>query len=319
MNPLARRKLNMAKNKRALRPGEAYLQRLSPGGRAAQRSALALIACWWLGRKVKDPVSLAWWRWSYQDSVRLREHLAQSYAPATVNRTLSALRGVLRECWRLGRMGREAFERAADISSIRYWRRPRGRLLSQADVAALFRAALLGDGARASRDQAALALLYVGGLRRAEAAGVDLADIDREAWNLNVTAAKGRKERLVSVAPAAPWLKSWLRTRGLDPGPFLLNVDRHGDLIWRRCSPSTIHRLVAVAGERAGLGRLHPHDLRRTCCSRLLALGDVLLVQRHLGHECTDTTKIYDARPDNAVADLVDQLPMPERATEEQP
>jgi len=205
-------------------------------------------------------------------------------------------------------MDREAFERAADVPGIRFRRRPRGRLLSEVELDSLFEAARRGEGVRGARDVALLALLFFGGLRRAEAAGVDLADVDAVRWEVRVTGGKGDKERLVSIAPAAPWLGPWLRARGQDQGPFLLGVDRRGDLVWRRVSSATVGRVVLVAGERAGLEGLRPHDLRRTCCSRLLEQGDVLLVQRHLGHEHTETTRIYDARPDAAVAALVGRL-----------
>jgi len=97
------------------------------------------------------------------------------YAPSTANRHLAALRGVLKECWRLGYVSAEEFQRAADLEPVRGSRLPRARALRPGEVLALFAACEDFESdkkpAMAARDAAILALLYGSGLRRAEAAG----------------------------------------------------------------------------------------------------------------------------------------------------
>ena len=71
------------------------------------------------------------------------------YAPTTANRHLAALRGVLRECWRLGYVGVEDYQRAADLPAIRGSRLPRGRALQSGElmlVACVRGAGLVGFG-----------------------------------------------------------------------------------------------------------------------------------------------------------------------------
>ena len=51
--------------------------------------------------------TLPWGQLGYQHAAALRAALADRYAPATANKFLSALRGVLKEAWRLGQMSAE--------------------------------------------------------------------------------------------------------------------------------------------------------------------------------------------------------------------
>ncbi len=66
-----------------------------------------------------DPWTYPWHRLRYRDTARVRAHLVERYAPATVNKILSALRGVLKTCWRLGLMDAETYARAADVANVR--------------------------------------------------------------------------------------------------------------------------------------------------------------------------------------------------------
>lgn len=64
------------------------------------------------------------------------------------------------------------------------------------------------------RDAARLALLYGSGLRRAEAAGLDIEDLDRENGAITVRAGKGRKDRICYSATGQRQLMDiWLRLR----------------------------------------------------------------------------------------------------------
>jgi hypothetical protein len=73
-----------------------------------------------------DPWTYPWHRLRYRDTARVRAQLVERYAPATVNKILSALRGVLKTCWRLGLMDAETYARAADVANVRRRPSPRG-------------------------------------------------------------------------------------------------------------------------------------------------------------------------------------------------
>src|SRR5437016_3590597 len=65
--------------------------------------------------------------------------LADQAAPATVNRILSALRGVLRAAWRAGTMDSAAYQTARDVRGVRGSRLPRGRAVEPEEWRRLFK------------------------------------------------------------------------------------------------------------------------------------------------------------------------------------
>src|ERR1700738_2109086 len=154
-----------------------YLARLAPSSRRTMLAALNALGNL-LSDDRCDAWSLDWPQLRYRHTTAVRALLADGrYAPSTANRHLAALRGVLKECWRLGYVTAEDFQRAADLEPVRGSRLPRGRALQPGEGRALFAAWQEGDGkkpARAARDAAILALLYGSGLRRAEAVGLEV-------------------------------------------------------------------------------------------------------------------------------------------------
>ena len=147
-----------------------------------------------------------WWLLRYQHSEAIRGRLAEAYAPATANKMLSAMKGVLKSCWRLGLMTADERDRASDVEPVRGTRLPPGRSIPRGELRSFFEvcAAEANDPrmpARGVRDAAMLALLYVGGLRRTELASLRLSDYDPEEWAVRVRG-KGNKERRGSTPRA---------------------------------------------------------------------------------------------------------------------
>jgi integrase len=282
-------------------PVAVYLARLAPGSRRAMRQALEAIA------EVLAPgagaMALPWHLLRYQHTQAVRARLAARYAPATVNKALCALRGVLTEAWRLGLLGAEDHARAADLASVRGARLLRGRALTPGEVRALF------DHA-GPRDAALLAVLYGCGLRRAEVVALDLAHVDRAGGALRVLG-KGNKERAVPMPPGtARALEAWLAVRGGEAGPLFWSCDR-GHLGDRLTAAGVLVALQRLA-RRAGVAAFSPHDLRRSYVGDLLDAGvDLATVQALAGHASVQTTARYDRRGDRAKARAAATLHVP--------
>ncbi|MFP4184438.1 MAG: tyrosine-type recombinase/integrase [Halorhodospira sp.] len=277
-------------------PATVYLAALAPGSRRSMDQALAVIASELSGDRfgVEDT---PWHQVRYEHAQAIRARLAERYAPATANKMLAALRGVLKEAWRLGQMDAETYRRAVDLQPIRGERVSVGREVTLGEAQAILTAWNRRGGASGARDAAAFALLYGGGLRRAEVVGLDLADYDEQEGRL-VVRGKGRKERTVYLDDGSEAaLQAWLSYRGQEPGPLLSPVTRGGLLRRARLTDSSLYRAIERRRQEAGVAPFTPHDLRRSFGGDLLDAGaDLATVQQLMGHSNPQTTARYDRR-----------------------
>jgi len=197
----------------------------------------------------------------------------QRLAPATVSRRVAAVRSCLRFTFGPDRVPDAAF------SSRRPRRLPDAPKAAGIDV---LLALTEGRSPLALRNRALLELLYSGGLRSAEAVGLNLADLDFEREAIHVRG-KGGKERVVPLGEeAAHHVARYLRNarpflaQGADAALFL---SARG----RRLDTSTVRRLVR-----------NPHRLRHAFATHLLEGGaDLRTIQELLGHASLSTTQIY--------------------------
>lgn len=289
-------------------PVATYLARLAPSSRRTMRSALAYIAHQLGGVTAGTLELFPWSQLRHQHLQAIRQLLTDSgRAPATANRILAAVRGVLRECWRLGLIDGDTYQRAIDVPPVRGSRLPRGRALSAAEISALFLSCRRDpDAWRGARDAALLALLFGAGLRRAEAAAITIADLHRAGVRV---LGKGNKERLVPLPPGSQRaLRWWIQNRGSDPGPLLLPLEGPA----RQVTPQAIYMMLERRGRWAGVRKFSPHDLRRSYISQLLdAVGDLNVVRRLAGHAQVQTTAGYDRREEQTLERAASQLRVP--------
>ena len=282
-------------------PAVVYLARLAPGSRRTMVQALNQIAAF-ISSGRHQAQDLPWEQLRYEHAQAIRAHLAGQYSPATANKHLAALRGVLKEAWRLGLMDSEDYHRAVDIERVRGERAPPGRALSPAEARALFEACAATPPPKGARDAACLAILYGGGLRRAEATALRFEDYDPETGALLVHG-KGNKTRWVYLDDGAMGaIEAWLDLRGDEPGPLLLAVRRGGTILaGRAITEQAIQHILTTLQETARLSRFSAHDLRRTYGGDLLDAGvDLVTVQALLGHADISTTSSYDRRKEQA-------------------
>lgn len=298
-------------------PALVYLLSLSEGSRRTMRGALDTMATKISGGKA-DAVTFPWHEFRYEHAIFIRAFLARKYKPATANRMISALKGVLKECWRLEYMTAEDLARATDIKTVRGKSLPRGRKLPAGELRVLF--GLLAEDekpVRGARDAALIALLYVCGLRRAEAVALNAEDIDRSSGEVKVLSGKGNKERLTYAdGGAIAAVEGWLGHRGDHSGPLFNPVLKNGRIQGRGINSQTVYDVLRRRGleleKQLGTKRFSPHDFRRTFISDLIAESkDLPSAQGLAGHASIETTARYDRRGEIARKQAAAKLQTP--------
>lgn len=150
------------------------------------------------------------------------------------------------------------------------------------------------------RDRAILELMYASGLRASEVGNIALADLKERIGVIRVLG-KGDKHRLVPMGtPAIKALDQYMS----ECRPMLINAERaaerrdQGKLFLSRTGRPIervrVWQIVKHWSKQAGLKDIHPHMLRHSFATHLLAGGaDLRIVQDLLGHADITTTQIY--------------------------
>ena len=215
-------------------------------------------------------------------------------AASTQARKLSALRQFYGFLFTEGIRGDDPTQTIAAPQA----RRPLPKILSGADLEKVLAAAAEDTSPEGLRLTLIVEMLYGGGLRVSELAGMTLAAVRAPANFLRVTG-KGNKERLSPLSPAArEALDAYLQVRE----KFVLEHDKNnrylfasrgeGGFLTRR----RFHQLLKGLAIKAGLdpAKVSPHVLRHAFATHLVEGGaDLRSVQTLLGHADIATTQIY--------------------------
>ena len=139
------------------------------------------------------------------------------------------------------------------------------------------------------RDAAILELFYSSGLRLAELASLNVADLDLYTESVRILG-KGRKERVCPVGlPALEAVSRYRAAANVQSGPLFINKSR------RRISPRSIWLILKRYLRHTSIPiAVSPHKLRHSFATHLLDSGaDLRSVQALLGHASLSTTQIY--------------------------
>jgi integrase len=295
-------------------PAAVYLAGLSSSiSRQTQMQALTVLARLLTNNRHTDPLAVNWSQLRYPHVAALRALLTQRYAPSTVNRLLSTLRGVLREAYLLHQIDGDEYQRMIAVRGVRGERLPAGRELSDDEIERLIDACRRDKSPAGARDLALIAVLYAAGLRRAEAGDLCADDLDLRSGQIIIQHGKGNKQRAVYLAGGAlAALRAWCKRRGYFSGAVFVPVWKSGAIGSEKLSATSIYNALKRRAHQAGIDDLTPHDLRRTHVSRLLAAGaDISTVSRIVGHVDPRTTARYDRRPMDAMRAAAELIPFP--------
>jgi len=267
---------------------------------------------------------IAWYcsepRLSFSKAVvtRYRIHLeSRQLAAGTINGRLAAVRRLAYEAADSGLLSPEL---AAGIRRVKGAKKLGVRLgnwLTADQAKALWQVPDPGT-LKGKRDRALLGILLGCGLRRREAAELEVSHLQQreDHWAIVDLIGKGRHIRTV---PVPGWVKdavdSWLASAGVNKGRVFRRVCRAGKTWGEGVTERVVWHVVKDCAKKAAIEKLAPHDLRRTC-ARLCheAGGELDQIQFLLGHVSVQTTERYlgcKQRLHNAVNDGIGIEPAP--------
>lgn len=225
-------------------------------------------------------------------------------SPATLNRGRAAVRAFC--AWAHG-AGLLTDNPAADIHLQRAPRTPPA-FLSDGEVRRLLKSLTGRTGQLAKRDRTLIETFLGTGIRLQELVSLDIDDVDLDSKHLRIRRAKGGQPQVKFLnTHLRGILRSylqWRRKQG-DRCPALF-ISQRGT----RLSPRQVGYRFAHWVREAGIEKaITPHGLRHTFATRLYSrTGDLLVVQRALGHRNIATTEIYTHLVDGALEDALERL-----------
>ncbi len=238
-------------------------------------------------------------------SQHLRDLQAKGHEVSTIARHVATIRVFCRFMEQRGHLDTNPAEL---LTQPRAWQRL-PNVMAEENVRKLL-AAPSPDDPFYLRDVALLELMYAGGLRASEVAGLDVDSVKPELGIVRVMG-KGSKERIVPVGrPAVEAVQRYL----LDQRPSLLKPDHPSDKLFLSRTGHAITRvvvwqIVTRLAKRAGLEDVHPHTLRHSFATHMLAGGaDLRVVQEILGHSNIRTTQVYTHVDRSRLAEVINRF-----------
>ena len=274
--------------------------RRGPSAGAEASSATTAAA----GRQ-SDWKAFPWGKLTARETEMARAWCSRHMHPATARMTLVALRGVLKMAFKTGHMNADRYQRAIMFSPIRGESLPKGRAMSDAEIAQLWKYIDTLPGAVAELTRALFAIALGGGLRREELQKLRVGDLSRGGEKLRVKG-KGRREGIQQLPEwAANAVARWVVERAkmqLRTDALFIPVTADGRVLDQPLSVLGIWRLVTKTTKAAGIEAVSVHDLRRTFCTKMLAVQRLPIVQKLMRHKNPSTTLRYD-RSEQSEAD----------------
>ena len=225
-------------------------------------------------------------------------------SPASLHRFKAAVRSFFSWLEETG----QASENPARSVTLRRIPRTPPSFLTEAEKRRLLKELRGRSSTLAIRDRVVIELFLGTGIRLQELVDLDIDDVDLDAKHLHVRAKGDVPQVKFLKSKIRSLLRSYLKERrrqgdGECRALFLSN--RGSRLCERQVARRLEHWLKAARIEK----QLTPHALRHTFATHLYSrTGDILVVQRALGHRDLSTTQIYTHLVDGVLEDAIERL-----------
>ena len=229
--------------------------------------------------------------------LRYRIHLESRYlVPGTINLRLGAVRRLAYEAADCGILSPDLAAGIRRVKGLKKIGVRLGNWLTAEQSQKLWQTPS-GERLKAKRDRALLAVLLACGVRRHEAVELDFAHIQRREEHWAIVDLKGKAGHTRTI-PMPGWVKNvldqWIQAANITSGKLFRRVHKMGKAWGERLTEKAVWQVVREYATKAGIDKLAPHDLRRTCARLCYAAGGELeQIQFLLGHVSIQTTERY--------------------------
>lgn len=217
-------------------------------------------------------------------------------AAATINVRLAAVRRLATEAADSGLLSPDLIAGIRRVRGVKQLGRRMGNWLTPEEGQRLLHA-VATDSLRGKRDLAMLSLLIGCGLRRSELVELDVDQIQQREQHWLILDLIGKGGRLRTV-PMPDWVKEaldeWICSAEITEGRLFRAIRKNGVLWGHGLTQNVVWYVVRECARRAGIQKLSPHDLRRSCARMCHeAGGELEQIQFLLGHASVLTTERY--------------------------
>ena len=229
--------------------------------------------------------------------LRYRMHLENiPLAPATINLRLAAVRRLAYEASDNGLLSPELAAGIRRVKGVKRFGQPVGNWLTVEEGQRLV-GVVRTDTLRGKRDAAMLGLLLGCGLRRSEVANLEIERIQRREGHWAIVDLVGKAGH-VRTMPVPLWVKiaidDWSSAARIGECRLFRAIRKNGALWGSGVTQNVVWYVVKNCAKRAGIEKLAPHDLRRSCARMCHAAGgEIEQIQFLLVHASVQTTERY--------------------------
>lgn len=228
---------------------------------------------------------------------------------SSINQRLSAIRKLALESADNGLIGENEAQAIKRAKGPKILGRKQGNWLTKSQAEQMINAPDTST-VKGLRDRAVLAVLIGCGLRREEMTTLTVAHLQQREGRWVILDLTGKHNRTRTI-PMASWVKSivdeWLEGAGINAGTIFPSIRRGGHIQDGEMSSQAIWNIVQ---EYSPVGKLAPHDLRRTFAKLAHKAGaPIEQIQKSLGHASVQTTEGYigaDLNLQQAPSDMID-------------
>jgi site-specific recombinase XerC len=247
--------------------------------------------------------------WHMVDASVLRELVRRWHdgdmSNATIRIYVYAVRGLVQQCYTHGKVPLEQYALLKEVKCPRGRNRVgRGQYVQEKDRRALIRSCQEDERAVIGlRDLAMIALLFGAGLRRAEAASLQIEKLNLEEGTFRLVVKGGDYVEKYLAGWTIYHLRNWiskLNSQGQTSGPVLRKISKSGKAL-RNMTADGVYQALGARSERAGVKMVRPHDCRRSLATDLIRSHGLNVAKIALGHASITTTAIYDMTDKDAM------------------